>query len=90
MLSDLVAQLSAFDNVDANHIRLIGSSNGAGLVNQAFIELDDPGVDAFVAIVSQMNQPQYHQGAFHRPSGVTDAPLAFCGYDEVVVPAQGA
>ncbi len=89
MLSDLVAQLSVFDNVDANHIRLIGSSNGAGLVNQAFIELDDPGVDAFVAIVSQMNQPQYHQGAFHRPSGVTDAPLAFCGYDEVVVPAQG-
>ena len=89
MLSDLVAQLSGFDNVDANHIRLIGSSNGAGLVNQAFIELDDPGVDAFVAIVSQMNQPQFHQGAFHRPSGVTDAPLSFCGYDEVVVPQQG-
>ncbi len=89
MLSDLVAQLSAFDNVDANHIRLIGSSNGAGLVNQAFIELDDPGVDAFVAIVSQMNEPQYHQGAFHRPSGVTNAPLPFCDYDEVVVPPQG-
>lgn len=89
MLSDLVAQLSAFENVDANHIRLIGSSNGAGLVNQAFIELDDPGVDAFVAIVSQMNQPQYHQGAFHRPSGVTNAPLSFCGYDEVVVPPMG-
>ena len=89
MLSDLVDQLSGFDNVDANHIRLIGSSNGAGLVNQAFIELDDPGVDAFVAIVSQMNEPQYHQGAFHRPSGVTNAPLPFCGYDEVVVPMQG-
>ena len=89
MLSDLVAQLSAFDNVDANHIRLIGSSNGAGLVNQAFIELDDPGVDAFVAIVSQMNEPQYHQGAFHRPSGVTNAPLPFCGYNEVVVPPLG-
>ena len=89
MLSDLVDQLSGFDNVDANHIRMIGSSNGAGLVNQAFIELDDPGVDAFVAIVSQMNEPQYHQGAFHRPSGVTNAPLPFCGYDEVVVPMQG-
>ncbi len=89
MLSDLVAQLSGFDNVDANHIRLIGSSNGAGLVNQAFIELDDPGVDAFVSIVSQMNEPQYHQGAFHRPSGVTNSPLPFCGYDQVVVPAQG-
>ena len=89
MLSDLVTQLSAFDNVDASHIRLIGSSNGAGLVNQAFIELDHPGVDAFVAIVSQMNEPQYHQGSFHRPSGVTNAPLPFCGYNEVVVPAQG-
>ena len=89
MLSDLISQLAAFDNVDAGHVRLIGSSNGAGLVNQAFIELDHPGIDAFVAIVSQMNQPQYHQGAFHRPSGMTEAPLAFCGYDEVVVPAQG-
>ena len=89
MLSDLIAQLTTFDNVDAQHIRLIGSSNGAGLVNQAFIELDHPGIDAFVAIVSQLNEPQYHQGAFHRPSGMTDAPLAFCGYDEEAVPAQG-
>lgn len=89
MLSDLIVQLATFDNVDAQHIRLIGSSNGAGLVNQAFIELDDPGIDAFVAIVSQMNEPQYHQGAFHRPSGPTDAPQPFCGYNEMVVPAQG-
>jgi len=89
MLSDLIVQLTGFSNVDAEHIRLIGSSNGAGLVNQAFIELDHPGLDAFVAIVSQMNEPQYHQGSFYRPSGNTDAPLAFCGYDEEVVPAQG-
>ena len=77
MLSDLIVQLATFDNVDAQHIRLIGSSNGAGLVNQAFIELDDPGIDAFVAIVSQMNEPQYHQGAFHRPSGSHRCSAAF-------------
>lgn len=89
MLADLLDQLSAFDNVDGSHIRMVGSSNGAGLVNQAFIELDHPGLDACVAIVSQMNEPQYHQGAFHRPSGATIGANAFCGYDEVMEPLQG-
>ena len=89
MLADLLDQLSEFDNVDMDHIRMYGSSNGAGLVNQAFIELDHPGLDAFVALVSQMNEPQYHNGDFHRPSGATDGPSPFCGYDEVVVPEQG-
>lgn len=89
MLSDLIDQLTAFDNVDPNHIRMIGFSNGAGLVNQAFIELDHPGLDAFVGFVSQMNEPQYHAGAFHRPSGATFGPAPFCGYDEVMEPAQG-
>jgi len=89
MLSDLLVQLSGFDNVNANRIRLVGFSNGAGLVNQAFIELDEPGVDAFVAFVSQMNAPQFHQGAFYRPSGATNAPLDFCGYDVAVEPLLG-
>jgi para-nitrobenzyl esterase len=89
MLEDLVSQLQTFDNVDVSHIRLVGNSNGAGLVNQAYIELDIPGVDAFVAIVSQMNEPQYHQDQFHRPSGATEASSDYCGYDDVVVPLQG-
>ena len=89
MLDGLIDQLFTFDNVDSNHIRMLGSSNGAGLVNQAFIELDHPGLDAFVSFVSQMNEPQYHDGAFHRPSGETFGPAPFCGYDEVVDPAQG-
>ena len=89
MLDDLIDQLLTFDNVDPNHIRILGSSNGAGLANQAFIELDHPGLDAIVGFVSQMNEPQFHQGAFHRPSGETFGPAPFCGYDEVVVPAQG-
>ena len=89
MLTELVGQLSGFDNVDASHIRLIGFSNGAGLVNQAFIELDDLGIDALVAFVSQMNEPQYHEGEFHRPSGTTDAPQPYCGYNEVAVPVLG-
>ena len=38
MLADLIDQVMAFDNVDPNHIRMLGLSNGAGLVNQAFIE----------------------------------------------------
>lgn len=89
MLGDLIDQLTAFDNVDGAHIRMVGSSNGAGLVNQAFIELAAPGFDACVAIVSQMNQPQYHLGAFHKPSGATDGVNPFCGYDEAAEPLQG-
>ena len=89
MLADLIDQVTSFDNVDPHHIRMLGLSNGSGLVNQAFIELDHPGLDAFVGLVSQMNEPQYHAGAFHRPSGDTFGPAPFCGYDEVVEPAQG-
>lgn len=89
MLEDLIGQLGGFANVDADHIRLVGFSNGAGLVNQAFIELTQQGLDAFVAVVSQMNEPQYHAGAFHRPSGATVGAAPFCGYDEVVVPPSG-
>ncbi|MGB1075608.1 MAG: hypothetical protein ACPGYK_05410 [Flavobacteriales bacterium] len=89
MLAELIAQLLTFDNVNPEHIRLIGFSNGAGLVNQGFIELDSTAIDVFVAIVSQMNEPQFHQGAFHRPSGLTIPPMAFCGYDEVVLPPMG-
>lgn len=89
MLADLIEQLLAFDNVHAEHIRLIGFSNGAGLVNQGFIELESSAIDVFVAIVSQMNEPQFHQGAFHRPSGLTVPSVAFCGYDEVVLPPMG-
>ena len=89
MLSDLISQLLAFDNVNDSHIRLVGLSNGAGLVNQAFIELAMPSIDAFVSIVSQMNQAQHHQGAFHRPSGMTNPVLDFCGYDQAISPALG-
>ena len=89
MLFDLISQLLAFDNVDDSHIRLVGLSNGAGLVNQAFIELALPSIDAFVSIVTQMSLAQHHQEAFHRPSGMSNPALAFCGYDQAISPALG-
>ena len=88
MLADLIDQVTAFDNVDPNHIRMLGLSNGAGLVKQAFIELDHPGLDAFVDFVSQMNEPQYHEVPSTGPLETPSVPRP-CGYDEVVEPAQG-
>ena len=75
MLADLIDQLVTFDNVDSNHIRILGSSNGAGLANQAFIELDHPGLDAFVGFVSQMQRAAIPRG---RLSPAEWRDLRFC------------
>lgn len=89
MIADLVDLLQTFSNVDPNKIRLIGSSNGSGLCNRVFIENDDPGIDIICGIVSQLNEPQYHNGNFYYPSGATGDPLPFDGYDTQKTPITG-
>lgn len=83
MLSDLINQLQTYSNVNVNQIRLLGSSNGSALMNRAFIELQNSGIDMYVGIVSQLNVPQFHMGDFYGPSGVTDVNSSFCGYDSL-------
>ena len=79
----LIEELTQYCNVDPNNIKILGSSNGAALTNRMLIENDMPNVSQFVAIVSQMTDPQFHDGDFHSPSGETNNQSAFCGYDVV-------
>jgi poly(3-hydroxybutyrate) depolymerase len=86
MITDLVTILQGYSNIDPNRIRIIGSSNGAGLANNIFIENNNPGIDIVCAIVSQLNEPQYHSGNFYNPSASTDPLSPFCGYDHLANP----
>jgi poly(3-hydroxybutyrate) depolymerase len=86
MINDLVNILQAYSNINPNKIRIIGSSNGAGLANNIFIENNNTGIDIVCAIVSHLNEPQYHLGNFYKPSASTDPLSSFCGYDNLVNP----
>lgn len=83
MINDLIDSLKNYSNVNPDAIRIAGTSNGAGLTNRVFIENKDPSLDAFVPIVSQMNTPQYHNGSFYAPSGLTNNSNAYCSYDSL-------
>jgi poly(3-hydroxybutyrate) depolymerase len=86
MINDLVTNLQGYSNVSPTKIRILGTSNGAGLANQVFIENTNPGIDIVCAVVSHLNDFQYHLGDFYRPSGVTNSGSSFCGYDVVSNP----
>jgi poly(3-hydroxybutyrate) depolymerase len=86
MINDLVNTLQRYSNVNPNKIRVLGSSNGAGLANRVFIENTNPGIDIVCAIVSHLNDFQYHAGNFHKPSGMTNSTSSFCGYDVISRP----
>ena len=80
MVEQLINRVQEFGNVNASAIRLLGFSNGAALVNQCFIQNQNPGIDAVVTIVSQLSDIQFRNDSYHMPVAdpVEDAP--FCGY----------
>jgi hypothetical protein len=86
MIHDLVNNLQGYINVNPNKIRVLGVSNGAGLANRIFIENNDTAIDIVCAVVSQLNDFQYHLGSFYKPSGLTDANNLYCGYNDVASP----
>jgi poly(3-hydroxybutyrate) depolymerase len=86
MINDLVNRLQAYSNINPNKIRILGSSNGAGLANNVYIENNNTGIDIVCAIVSHLNEPQYHLGNFYTPSALTDPFSSFCSYDNLVNP----
>lgn len=81
MLEILIELIKSYDNVNSNKIRLVGGSNGAGLVNNFFIQNNDSSVDRVCGIVSQLNVPQFHDEKFHFPGSGSDPSLDYCGYD---------
>ena len=86
MLRTLVDRLATYENINRSRLQLLGISNGAALVNTAFV-LDPPlPVEAFVAVVSHFNVAQYHEGSFYRPNEETDPDAMWCGYSNAVTP----
>lgn len=53
------------------------------LLNLLFPNLD---IDILRAIVSHLNESQYHSGNFHKPIASTDAGSSFGSYNNVVIP----
>lgn len=86
MVNDLVTNVQRYTNVNPNKIRIVGSSNGAGLANRVFIENNNPSIDIICVIVSHLNEAQYHSGGFYKPSNTTDLSASFCGYNTLANP----
>ena len=85
-LKDLIAKLKGFNNVDQSKIKFLGFSNGAGMVNRAFIEIDAPDIDSYVTIGTQLYDPQYRNDTFFFPSGQTGSSPA--QYNTATIPLQ--
>jgi hypothetical protein len=86
MINDLVNNLQGYTNVNPNKIRILGTSNGAALANRIFIENTNAGIDIVCAVVSHLNDFQYHSGNFYKPNGATNPNTSFCGYNVVASP----
>ena len=82
-IRDLILQLRTYDNVDAGRIILLGSSNGAALVNRLLIELNGALFQEAITLAGHMNESQFHDGAFWSD------PTGGNAYDTVTEPAKG-
>jgi poly(3-hydroxybutyrate) depolymerase len=89
MINELINHLQTFSNINSNEIRILGFSNGAGLANRAFIENNNEGVDIVCSIVSQLNEPQFHDSSFYLPNEITDPNDPYCGYNQETNPLAG-
>lgn len=86
MVDELVSTLTNYSNINFNKIRILGSSNGAGLANNIFIQNENPNIDIICALVSHINVPQYHDNNFYKNTTVTNPMSAFCGYEQITTP----
>ncbi len=58
-IESIVEELAEYDNVSPNEFTIMGSSNGAALVNQLAIESQLPNVRNYISGVSPLNAWQY-------------------------------
>lgn len=78
----IVTKLSSFENVDSNNFTIMGSSNGAALVNQIAIESKLPNIRNYISGVSQLNVWQ-HDGKNFKAKGADN------NYRKSATPATG-
>ena len=78
----IVTELRDYSNVRSDGVVLMGSSNGAALVNQIAIETKLDAFSHFITVVSQLNAWQ-HDGTHFKAKGNDN------NYSEAVVPLKG-
>lgn len=100
-IRDILLQLRTYANVDASRIVIIGSSNGAALINRLLIELNGALFQTAIKLAGQLNTHQYNNTQFwYDPTGgnAYDTPiepaqrrriLSIVGTDDAAVPYQG-
>lgn len=99
-IESIVRSLSKRENVDSNNFSIMGSSNGAALVNQLMIECELPNVRHFISGVSPLNEWQHDGKDFHAKGmdneyrRVVQPPtgkrlLNISGVDDRLVPYRG-
>lgn len=81
-IEGIVVTLAKADNVDPTRFTIMGSSNGAALVNQLMIESDLPNVRNYISGVSPLNVMQY-DGKDFKAKGDDNS------YHVAVTPARG-
>ncbi len=78
----IVLKLATFDNVDPNNFTIMGTSNGAALVNQLAIESKLPNIRNYISGVSPLNVWQ-HDGENFKAKGDDN------NYRDVATPMAG-
>ena len=63
-IENIINQLKTFSDVDASNISLLGSSNGAAMVNRAMIELPAGTFKNAITLASQLSTDQYRDDSF--------------------------
>ncbi|MDF1755464.1 MAG: hypothetical protein P1U89_21930 [Verrucomicrobiales bacterium] len=81
-IEEIIETLATFDNVDPGNFSVMGSSNGAALVNQIAIESKNPRILNYITAVSQLNGFQ-HDGTGFKAKGAEN------DYGKKVSPLKG-
>ena len=63
-IDKIITHLDTLENIDTSQISIIGSSNGAALVNQLLIDLKTNSFKTAVCLFSQLNVLQFRDGSF--------------------------
>ena len=63
-IENIISQLKTYSDVDANNISLLGSSNGAAMVNRAMIELPAGSFKNAITQASQLSTDQYNNNTY--------------------------
>lgn len=63
-IKELIEKLKTYDNVNTDNFTVLGRSNGGALATQLAIELPESYLQNIIAVVTNLNESQYHDDKF--------------------------